>query len=944
LCNLFLAVAEEHGYIPSVAHSVTQGMLFYRARLFDLVITDYQLPDGTGIDVVKTLQEEDPLLPVLLITGRGDERIAAEAFRLGATNYLIKDGQEVFLEMLPDAIDRALQHAGDRRAKIQSDEALRISEERFRDFCEVSSDWYWELDENLRYTLLVASSAKKLAGNPDDWIGKLRSSMRPENLSEDLWQAHMEDLEARRPFQNFIQPRLDEAGNICWLSVSGKPVFGEDGMFSGYRGTATDVTQARQAELKLRDAHDELERRVAERTAQLSASEARLADILNLAPEAIINFDEQLNIRFFNQGAERAFGYESSEIIGQHLHRLIPERLQDQHQINVHEFSISNDRTRRTGVRSDIYGRRKDGSEFPANIAISKVETDTGNLYTVILQDISAYQKEERARKTAEQRFRAIVDHSPSPIVLKDRLGRYVITNEKWNEWFNPNRQNPIGKTSHEFCSQEIAAKVVAMEQRVFETGRSYATELEYLNDEGREVVFILQQFPVLDEQGEVVASGGVVTDVSHHKIIENRLIHHSRSLEMLGKIAIASNSAATVTDALQVAIDEICKFTGWPAARAFVIAEIDAGRIGKSDIWHLPTKGQAQKFRDLIDQHHITFGEGLAGRIWQTGKAEWIGVDEVAREFRPADDGDNQIIKAACGLPVTVGTEVVAVLQFFMDKEEPKNPELLDLAFQIASQLGRVIERHVAQNKINDALAFAEKANQSKTEFLANMSHELRTPLNAIMGFAQMMQIEVLGPLSQEIYKDYLANIYGSGEQLLGIINEILDVARIEAGEIELQDDVIDIIETLEFCRTSLVHRINGSGITVEIHESPDLPKLRADKTRIRQIISNLITNSVKYNNPDGRVDIYAGIGEDGRVEVAVVDTGIGIAEKNIDRVQKRFEQVEASHVRKGDGIGLGLPIVKLLSELHGAEFRLHSTVGSGTTATVVFPLERII
>jgi signal transduction histidine kinase len=237
-----------------------------------------------------------------------------------------------------------------------------------------------------------------------------------------------------------------------------------------------------------------------------------------------------------------------------------------------------------------------------------------------------------------------------------------------------------------------------------------------------------------------------------------------------------------------------------------------------------------------------------------------------------------------------------------------------------------------------------AEFANRTKSEFLANMSHELRTPLNAIIGFSQIMAQQMFGPLGSPRYREYASDVLNSSQHLLQIINDILDMAKIEAGRVELSETAIDIGALFDNCLRLVRERAAGAGIALH-HKVPEgMPYLHGDERLVKQILLNLLSNAVKFTPRDGEVTVSATIEADGSCALAVTDTGIGIAEENIPKVLQPFGQVDGSYARAHGGTGLGLSIVRALVELHGGTFVLDSTLGQGTTATVRLGAARVI
>jgi len=235
-----------------------------------------------------------------------------------------------------------------------------------------------------------------------------------------------------------------------------------------------------------------------------------------------------------------------------------------------------------------------------------------------------------------------------------------------------------------------------------------------------------------------------------------------------------------------------------------------------------------------------------------------------------------------------------------------------------------------------------AEAANRAKSDFLANMSHELRTPLNAILGFSQVLLDEMMGPLGNEKYREYTRDIVQSGEHLLALINDILDMAKVESGMMNLDEEWIDLNDSMDAALLLVRERAMANRIAIRKGIVAPAPSLWGDARRLRQVWINLLSNAVKFTPEGGSVEIRAEFVADGRLEIVVADTGIGIADEDIERVQQPFSQVANALSRSHEGTGLGLPLSRSLLDLHGAQLHIDSQLGVGTTVTVTFPPER--
>ncbi|MEV6678198.1 response regulator [Streptomyces erythrochromogenes] len=404
------------------------------------------------------------------------------------------------------------------------------------------------------------------------------------------------------------------------------------------------------------------------------------------------------------------------------------------------------------------------------------------------------------------------------------------------------------------------------------------------------------------------------------------------QELALLKTVAVAANRATRPEEALQVAVDRVCAYTGWPLGHA-LLTDRSTGAARSTGIWHPVNPSAFEAFRSVSEELSFPPGVGLPGRVLASRAPAWIDppTPSVALPRKPLADAAG--LQSAFAFPITIGDEVAGVLEFFTKQARTPDRSLLALMTHIGAQLGQVIERDRAEEQLRLAREAAEETTRGKSAFLATMSHEIRTPLNAVIGMTDLLQnTELTGE-----QRSFVSTIATSGEALLSIINDVLDFSKIEAGRLELENQAFMVQDCVESALDLVSVQAADKSLEVACLLDSDVPQaVFGDSTRLRQILCNLLSNAVKFTDA-GHVVVSVGRVADPpsrhQLRFSVSDTGIGIPPDRMDRLFRDFSQVDPSTTRRYGGTGLGLVVSKRLAELMGGTMWAESEVGRGST-----------
>ncbi|MCH6551110.1 MAG: response regulator, partial [Planctomycetes bacterium] len=545
----------------------------------------------------------------------------------------------------------------------------------------------------------------------------------------------------------------------------------------------------------------------------------------------------------------------------------------------------------------------------------------------------------------SERKFRTIYEHSSDPFALCDERG-IVDCNEALLRLLGfAAKQQVLGKLPYDMSpevqpdgrrSDKAGPEMIAIAR---EQG-SHRFEWVHQTLDGTTVPVEVHLSSISVNNKPMVFA--VLHDLTDRKRAEEIQERKSLEAQLLHRAAEMAAGTDSFDEALQQVVDLVCDMTAWPVGHVYQPSATRKDVLDSTGIWHLDDADAYAVFREVTERASFRIGEGLPGRILESGEPAWIANVQIDPNFPRNKLARDLGVKGAFGFPVKIRGEIVAVLEFFSDREVSPDEGLLQIMGNVGAQLGRVFERKRAAEELRRARKAAEDANKAKSAFLANMSHELRTPMNAILGYSEML-MEEAEDLDQEGFIPDLRKIHGAGKHLLSLINDVLDLSKIEAGKMELYLETFEVGTLLEDVVATIASLVRKNDNTLKIDRDGELGSMHADLTKVRQTLFNLISNSAKFTNA-GTITLSAKrerTDEGDWICFGVADTGIGIPPDKIAKLFEEFTQADASTTRQFGGTGLGLAISRRFCRMMGGDVTVESTVGAGSTFTIRLPAE---
>ena len=940
--------------------STEQDYLAHLEPTLDLILSNFSMPGFSGLRALRLLRERGLDIPFILVSGTVGEDVAVSAIQAGAADYLLKDR----LGRLGSAIKRVLESRRLLKEKDQIDRQLLKMEKQLANMLEHAAESIIAVNESHQIIVFNKAAEKTFGYSAQEALGQPLDLLLPDRLVK-VHREHVQNFaampEAARPIehrQGLVASRKDSSEFPVEIGLSKLNVNGE--VF--FTAMIVDITARKRAEETVQQMQD------------------RFRALTENAPDGVALIDRAGSLKFMSPSARKIFGYGREET---------PE-------INPAEHTHPNDLPTVLSALSNLIEnriqnptlqyrfRRKDGSWLWIESTFTNLLT-VKNVEAIVInfRDVTERRRAERALLESERRYWALFEDTPIAIWEEDfsrikqhleQLKQAGVTD--FRAYFTAHREavfecismiqiSDINKAVLQMYQAESRKAMLEGAAQLLRKGewKNYYEDLVCIAEERTSNSWEGSEETLTGKPIEISLSWSVAPgyeedfskvivttiDITDRKRAEKKIGQQLERLTALREIDRAITSTFDVRMSLDILL-----------SRARRILVVDAAAVLLLDPVRSTLKyGAGTGFRtNPIHSASVELGNSLAGKVvFEQQIVQIPGLVDQSDDLLRTGFLNGEDFVTYHGAPLIVKGKVLGVLEAYSRSFLDRDSDWLDFFSTLAGQAALAIdnaqlfkdlqrsnaelELHVAERTAELRLTNIEleHANRAKDEFLANMSHELRTPLNSILGFSETLLEETRGPLSER-QEQALQVIASSGTHLLGLINDILDVSKIEAGKLDIYPDIVAM---QELCRSSL-NFIKESAlkksITVEFQADPSISTLFADPQRVKQILVNLLSNAVKFTPEKGRVTLEVSTNtERDQIRFAVIDTGIGIAAEDLKKLFKQFVQLDSSLARQHPGTGLGLTIVFKLTELHGGSIQVDSQLGQGSRFTVVLP-----
>ena len=872
------------------------------------------------------------ILPMLA----GEEVIGTIGVDILDETRILSENEIALLESIVIQIATAIQNA-------RLYQNIQISETRFRDVALASADWVWELNTQGQYTYCSDKVFDVLGYKPEDVYGKSPAEFVPAYEKERVEKVIAAMLKNKERIIDLETRNITKSGREIILLSNGLPILDENNKLIGYRGINKNVTEQR-----LEQTIDEV---IAEIT-EAGVTNTTVKQVLPIIHESILKLLPVKNIYFAL--------FDSEQYIISYPYKVDEKDQQDwpshEPSDNLTNYVIRTGKPLRATSKdidklAETGEIKRRGSKSKIWLGVPLKTKETIGMFATQTYDDSIILTENHLdimvrlapqiatiidKIRAEESIllqSAALSVAANAIILTDLEGKISWVNPSFIKQTGFEKDEVIGKTTSFLKSGKHDENYYKQMWDIISSGETWYGEITNRRKDGSQ--FIVEQTitPVRASDGTISHYVSIWQDITDRKRAEDALRRQNEYLATATEVGRLITSTLDISALFNRTANLVRSRFGYYHVSIFTVDETGFTATLRESTGEA---GEEMKRR----QHSLTVGsKSIIGNVTANGKTLVVNntaIDPIHRT--------NPLLpetRAEAGIPLKIGSRVMGALDIqarevgaFMDEDIAV---LETLADQIAVALDNARSYELAQQAVNEM----RELDRIKSQFLANMSHELRTPLNSIIGFSRVILKGIDGPVNDQQHQD-LSAIYSSGQHLLNLINDVLDLSKIEAGKMELAIEEVNIADTINSVMSTAIGLVKDKPVRLEKELEPSLPTVRADAMRIRQVLLNLMANAAKFTE-EGVILISAGlnIASTGEQEiiVSVKDTGPGISAEDQNKLFQAFSQVDSSPTRKSGGTGLGLSICHRLIELHGGRIGVHSAVGEGSTFYFTIP-----
>lgn len=564
--------------------------------------------------------------------------------------------------------------------------------------------------------------------------------------------------------------------------------------------------------------------------------------------------------------------------------------------------------------------------------------------------------RSEAALRESEERFRTMANSAPVLMWVNGLDQQSMFHNQTWLRFTGRSREQEIGEGWKQGLHPEDQQHWSKTFAAALDAQAPYTIEYRLRRADGVYRWMLETGVPRFLPNGAMTGFTGSCVDITDRKSAE-------QDSQLMQSVTHAIVTSSDFHSALEVALQKVCEATQWEFGEAWV-PNPDKTLMECSSAWYSKNE-HLHSFRQQSSAFSFPRGVGIPGRVWISRQPEWHQDVSLQKDtvYMRAQLALAAGLKATLGIPLLANDEVIAVLVFYMSEARQEDNRLIEL-ITASTELGLFIQRKQAEEEMRKSLAKEQELNKFKSNFLANVSHELRTPLTSVLGLSSVLLQQHFGPLNQR-QEQYLSLIHSNGDHLLSLINDLLDLAKIEAGKQELNKTIVDVAALCQSAIEVVEVRAASKQQQISLQLPVAVESIVVDPQRILQILLNYLSNAVKFTLEGGKITLSSRLASKAELEantlpveiidelpacltsdacfvvLEVNDTGVGIPPEKQHLLFQSFQQIDNASDRQYEGSGLGLALSKQLAELHGGRVSFCSTVGVGSTFSVWLPLQ---